>query len=100
MKYATLSVFLSAGLASLTLTPASFAHSQIAGDWQGTLSANGAELRLALHISMPPRTELLPPRSTAWTRAPTASQSAPSRLRGTAAQLSASRRTCGTYNGT
>src|SRR5579863_3109421 len=34
------------------LLAASFAHTQdIAGDWQGTLSAGGTELRLVLHIT-------------------------------------------------
>jgi len=51
MKHVTAAAFLGAGLASLTFTPACLAQSQIAGDWQGTLSANGAELRLVLHIA-------------------------------------------------
>jgi hypothetical protein len=34
-----------------SLTPFCRAQSAIAGDWQGTLSAGGAELRLALHIT-------------------------------------------------
>ncbi len=33
------------------LAPASHAQFQLAGDWQGTLSAGGAELRLVLHIT-------------------------------------------------
>jgi fermentation-respiration switch protein FrsA (DUF1100 family) len=36
---------------SLTLVPLCRAQTPIAGDWQGTLSAGGAELRLALHIT-------------------------------------------------
>ena len=36
----------------LILIGAGLAHAQdIAGDWQGTLSAGGAELRLVLHIT-------------------------------------------------
>src|SRR5271156_1876230 len=39
-------------LAAQAVTAASLVSAQdIAGDWQGTLSANGAELRLGLHIS-------------------------------------------------
>ncbi|MGO8757824.1 MAG: alpha/beta hydrolase family protein [Terracidiphilus sp.] len=38
-------------LAALALAPLCRAQSQIVGDWQGTLSAGGAQLRLALHIS-------------------------------------------------
>jgi fermentation-respiration switch protein FrsA (DUF1100 family) len=34
-----------------SLTPFGRAQANIAGDWQGTLSAGGAELRLALHIT-------------------------------------------------
>jgi fermentation-respiration switch protein FrsA (DUF1100 family) len=41
------------------LVAASFAQSQdIAGDWQGTLSPNGAELRLVLHITKAPDSSL------------------------------------------
>lgn len=39
-----------AGLASM-LAPACRAQGQVAGDWQGTLSAGGAELRLVLHVT-------------------------------------------------
>jgi len=43
-------------LAAIALTLAAFsplcrAQSQIAGDWQGTLNAGGAQLRLVLHIT-------------------------------------------------
>ncbi|MGO9649197.1 MAG: alpha/beta hydrolase family protein [Terriglobales bacterium] len=39
-------------LTALVAATVSFARAQdIAGDWQGTLSANGAELRLVLHIA-------------------------------------------------
>jgi hypothetical protein len=39
-------------LSALVATTVVLASAQdIAGDWQGTLSANGAELRLALHIT-------------------------------------------------
>ncbi len=39
-------------LAAVVAATASFASAQdIVGDWQGTLSANGAELRLVLHIT-------------------------------------------------
>jgi hypothetical protein len=38
-------------LVVLALTPISRAQSQIAGDWQGTLSAGGAQLRLVLHVT-------------------------------------------------
>src|SRR5580704_2778338 len=39
-------------LATLLLAAASVAGAQdIAGDWQGALSANGAELRLVLHVA-------------------------------------------------
>jgi len=38
-------------LVALALTPMGRAQSQIAGDWQGTLSAGGTQLRLVLHVS-------------------------------------------------
>jgi hypothetical protein len=38
-------------LLAATLSPASRAQAQLAGDWQGTLSAGGVELRLVLHIA-------------------------------------------------
>ena len=38
-------------LAALALAPHTQAQAQLAGDWQGTLSAGGAQLRLALHIT-------------------------------------------------
>jgi pimeloyl-ACP methyl ester carboxylesterase len=38
-------------LALAALSPLSQAQAQIAGDWQGTLSAGGAQLRLVLHIA-------------------------------------------------
>jgi fermentation-respiration switch protein FrsA (DUF1100 family) len=38
-------------LAALALSPLSRAQARIAGDWQGTLHAGGAELHLALHIA-------------------------------------------------
>ncbi|MGA7381504.1 MAG: hypothetical protein WBX03_11685, partial [Terriglobales bacterium] len=39
-------------LAAVVAATASFASAQdIVGEWQGTLSANGAELRLVLHIT-------------------------------------------------
>ena len=42
-------------LAAVFATAAALAHAQdIAGDWQGTLSAGGAELRLVLHITKAP----------------------------------------------
>lgn len=34
-----------------TFTPRSHAQAQLAGDWQGTLSAGGTQLRLVLHIT-------------------------------------------------
>jgi hypothetical protein len=37
--------------AGLALAPLSRAQAQIAGDWQGTLSAGGVQLRLVLHIA-------------------------------------------------
>jgi hypothetical protein len=37
--------------AGLALAPLSRAQAQIAGDWQGTLSAGGVQLRLVLHIT-------------------------------------------------
>jgi hypothetical protein len=37
--------------AALALAPLSRAQAQIAGDWQGTLSAGGVQLRLVLHIT-------------------------------------------------
>jgi len=39
-----------AGLVSM-LAPACRAQGQVAGDWKGTLSAGGAELRLILHVT-------------------------------------------------
>jgi hypothetical protein len=39
-----------AGLVSM-LAPACRARAQVAGDWQGTLTAGGAELRLILHVT-------------------------------------------------
>jgi hypothetical protein len=38
-------------LVTLALTPLGRAQSQIAGDWQGTLNAGGAQLRLVLHVT-------------------------------------------------
>ena len=38
-------------LSALALLPVCQAQSQIAGDWQGTLNAMGAQLRLVLHIT-------------------------------------------------
>jgi pimeloyl-ACP methyl ester carboxylesterase len=38
-------------LTAWVLTPLGYAQAQLAGDWQGTLSAGGAQLRLALHIA-------------------------------------------------
>ena len=38
-------------LVALALTPLGRAQSQIVGDWQGTLNAGGAELRLVLHVT-------------------------------------------------
>lgn len=38
-------------LFALPLTPLCVAQSSMAGDWQGTLSAGGAQLRLVLHIA-------------------------------------------------
>jgi fermentation-respiration switch protein FrsA (DUF1100 family) len=38
-------------LTALALAPLVQAQAQLAGDWQGTLSAGGAQLRLALHIT-------------------------------------------------
>jgi hypothetical protein len=38
-------------LVALALTPLGRAQSQIAGDWQGTLNAGGAQLRLVLHVT-------------------------------------------------
>lgn len=38
------------GLVSM-LAPACRAQAQVAGDWKGTLSAGGAELRLVLHVT-------------------------------------------------
>lgn len=43
---------LAAGMiAALAISPVCMAQSQIAGDWHGTLSAGGSELRLVLHIT-------------------------------------------------
>ncbi len=44
------SLALLAGLVSI-LAPVSRAQTQLAGDWQGTLSAGSAQLRLVLHIT-------------------------------------------------
>jgi hypothetical protein len=44
-------IFISLALIAMTLSPICLAQAQIAGDWQGTLSAGGAQLRLALHIA-------------------------------------------------
>ncbi len=44
------SLVLIAGLASM-LAPMCRAQAQLAGDWQGTLSAGSAELRLVLHVT-------------------------------------------------
>ncbi len=41
---------LSIGLAAM-LAPACRAQAQLAGDWQGTLSAGGVQLRLVLHVT-------------------------------------------------
>ena len=38
-------------LVALALAPLDRAQSQIAGDWQGTLNAGGAQLRLVLHVT-------------------------------------------------
>ena len=38
-------------LAVVALSPLCRAQSQLAGDWQGTLSAGGVELRLILHVT-------------------------------------------------
>ena len=38
-------------LVTLALTPLGRAQSQIAGEWQGTLNAGGAQLRLVLHVT-------------------------------------------------
>ncbi len=38
-------------LIALALTPLGRAQSEIAGDWQGTLNAGGAQLRLVLHVT-------------------------------------------------
>src|SRR3984885_10504610 len=46
---------LASALVTFLLLAATRVHAQdISGDWQGTLSANGAELRLVLHITKPP----------------------------------------------
>ena len=39
------------GLFTLMISPAGFAQSQLAGDWEGTLNAGPAKLRLVLHIN-------------------------------------------------
>ncbi len=44
------SLVLLAGLGAM-MAPACRAQSQLAGDWQGTLSAGGAQLRLVLHVT-------------------------------------------------
>jgi hypothetical protein len=38
-------------LVTLALTPLGRAQAQIAGEWQGTLNAGGAQLRLVLHVT-------------------------------------------------
>ena len=46
-------------LATMFFLAASALHAQdITGDWQGTLSAGGAELRLVLHIVKAPDNNL------------------------------------------
>jgi hypothetical protein len=51
MKGSTIrNLALSIGVAAM-LAPACRAQAQMAGDWQGALSAGGAQLRLALHIT-------------------------------------------------
>jgi len=46
-------------IAALTFLAATLTHAQdIAGDWQGTLSAGGQELRLVLHITKAPDNSL------------------------------------------
>ena len=51
MKSAIVSKFAILSLAALALSPIFRAQAQIAGDWEGTLSAGGVQLRTVLHIS-------------------------------------------------
>ncbi len=44
-------ILIQLALIAATVTPLCRAQASIAGDWQGTLSAGGAQLRLALHIA-------------------------------------------------
>jgi CubicO group peptidase (beta-lactamase class C family) len=54
MKRRILQQFAFIALAALAFTPFCRAQAQIAGDWLGTLSAGGAQLHLALHITAAP----------------------------------------------
>jgi len=51
MKVHFISRLTTIAVVGLALLPLCKAQSQIAGDWQGTLSAGGAQLRLALHFT-------------------------------------------------
>jgi hypothetical protein len=55
---------------------AALAHAQdIAGDWQGTLSAGGQDLRLVLHITTAPTADSKPRWTASTSPEPTASPS-------------------------
>jgi hypothetical protein len=51
MKYRIIQRLTLMALALAALSPLSRAQAQIAGDWQGTLNAGGAQLRLVLHVA-------------------------------------------------